>query len=104
MMILDAAFVLGMVGLILYGTIRLLTRPQDQRPALPAGGQWRTAHYDVDGSTHIVVQKISTDGHHVLDEHGVETIRIDDHDYDSKFLSAMARARERRALFETEEG
>jgi hypothetical protein len=103
MVIFDAALVLAVVGVVVYGALHLLMRASDRRRLMPAHGQWRNAHYDVDGTTHIVVQKISIDGHQVLDEHVVSTVRIDDHDYDAKFLTAMAKARERRALFEAEE-
>src|ERR1700712_4410616 len=102
MVIVDVALVLGMAGLILYGTIWLLTRPQDRRRPVPRG-QWRTAHYDVDGTTHVVVQKLSPSGGEMFDEHEVAAITIDDPAYDATFLAAMATARERRALFETEE-
>lgn len=103
MVLLEAALVVGMVWLFVYATIRLLTRPQDQRrPASPAG-QWRTAHYDLKAETHVVLQKISPSGDHVLDEHVIATVLIDDPDYDAKFLTAMSTARERRSLFEAEE-
>jgi hypothetical protein len=103
MVILELAVALGMVGLIFYWTIRLLTRPQDERRPISRAGQWRAAHYDVEGSTRVVLQKISPTGVNVLDEHVLATIRIDDPEYDVKFLTAMNSARERRALFETEE-
>jgi hypothetical protein len=102
--LLELAFVLGLAGLLLFGTIRLLARPQDQ--SLPASreGHWVTTHYDVKGTTRVVVQKVSPTGVHVLDEHMVATLRIDDPDYDAQFLSAMATARQRQALFESESG
>ena len=102
--LLEAAFVIGLAGLLLYGTIRLLTRPQDHRLPASSAGHWVTAHYDVKGATHVVVQKTSPTGVNVLDEHSVAKIRIDDPEYDAKFLAAMATARERRALFESEDG
>lgn len=101
-MIFDAVIVLGVVGLIFYVTIRLLTRPQQQRPAAGAG-QWRVAHYDVKGVTRVVLQKVSPSGTNVLDEHVVVTIPVNDPEYDVKFLEATATARERRAVFEAEE-
>ena len=101
---LEAAFVIGLAGLLLYGTIRLLTRPQDRRLPASREGHWVTAHYDVDGTTNVVVQKVSPTGFNVLDEHVVAKLRIDDPEYDAKFLSAMATARERQALFESETG
>jgi len=103
MVILEAALVLGMVWVIVYGTIRLLTRTQDQRRPAARAGQWRETHYDVDGETRVVLQKISPSGAQVLDEHVIATLRVDDPEYDAKFLTAMSTARERRALFEAEE-
>jgi hypothetical protein len=57
----------------------------------------------VHGETRVLVQKISRGGISILAEHVVATIPVDDPDYDDKFLAAMTRARERRALFESEE-
>jgi hypothetical protein len=102
--VLEAVFVFGLLGLILYWAFRLLLEPgpQRRRPALRAG-HWVTAHYDVDRTTRVVLQKVGPTGSEVLDEHVVASIRVDDPDYDAKFLTAMAAARERRALFASEE-
>jgi hypothetical protein len=101
MVTLEAVLVFGVVGAIVYGMIRLVTRPSDPgRPALRAG-QWRTAHYDTGGVTRVLLQKVS--GVNVLDEHVIATVPVDDPEYDAKFLAAMSTARERRALFEAEE-
>lgn len=104
MVLLEAAFVVGMVAVIVYATSWLLTRPgaHRRRPALSAG-QWRAVHYDAKGHTRIVLQKVSSNGSNVLDEHVIATVPIDDPDYDAKFLTAMSSARERRALFEAED-
>jgi hypothetical protein len=48
--------------------------------------------------------KVSAGGAQVLDEHLVARIPTADPDYDAKFMTAMAAARERQALFEAEEG
>jgi hypothetical protein len=104
MALLEAAVVLGLVGLIIYGTITLATRPRDApRPIRTTGGHWRVAHYESAGSTLVVVQKVLDDEATVVDEHVVATIAQADVDYDEKFLEAMARARQRVALFESEE-
>ena len=103
MVILEAALVLGMVWVIVYWTIRLLTRPEDQRRPAARAGQWWAAHYDVEGETLVVLQRISPSGVNVVDEHIIATLRVDDPEYDAKFLTAMAAARERRALFEAED-
>jgi hypothetical protein len=103
MVLLELAFALAVVGVLLYGTIRLLTPLPDERRAIARAGEWRAAHYDVKAATRVVLQRVSTNGVSVLDEHVVATIRIDDPEYDAKFLAAMSTARERRALFESEE-
>lgn len=103
MVLLEAAVVVGILSVIVYGTIWLLMRPKGpRRPVMPAG-QWQAAHYDVKGETHVVLQKVSPGGVNVLDEHVIATIPVGDPDYDAKFLAAMTTARERRALFEVEE-
>jgi hypothetical protein len=102
MVLLEAAFVVGMVSVIIYAAFWLLTRSRaHQRPISPAG-HWHAVHYDVKGRTQVVLQKVSPNGVKV-DEHVIATIPVDDPDYDAKFLAAMSAARERRALFETEE-
>ena len=103
MVILEAAFVLAVLGLITYATIRLLTRSQDEQPPVSLAGHWRVAHHDVKGETHVILQKHALGSGKVLDEHVIATVRVDDPDYDAKFLAAMSAARERRALFETED-
>ncbi len=102
--IFELAVVLGFAGLLVLVVLRLLNRPQDSRLPASREGRWITAHYDVKATTRVVVQKVSPTGVNVLDEHVVATLRIDDPGYDAAFLSAMATARERRALFESEAG
>jgi hypothetical protein len=102
--LVDAVLVLGAVGLVVYGVIRLLTRAQRRSlPGSGGAGQWRATHYDAKGVTRVVLQKMSPTGANLLNEHVVATIPLDDPDYDAKFMTAMATARERRAMFETEE-
>ena len=100
--LLEAAFVVGVLSVIVYGTIWLLMRPKGQPRHVPSTGQWRVGHYDVDGETRVVLQKVHAGGA-VLDEHVIATIPISDPDYDARFLEATSTARARRALFETEE-
>ena len=101
--LVEAAFVVGVLSVIVYGTIWLLMRPKSQhRPALSTG-QWRVGHYDIKGDTLVVLQKVRAGGGEVLDEHVIATIPITDPDYDARFLEATSTARERRALFEMEE-
>jgi hypothetical protein len=104
MLVLDRAVLLGIVGVIIYVTISLLMRSA-QRPLLTsaAGAQWKATHFEREGETYIVVRKVLLDGATVVDEHRVATVAEGDPDYDAKFLEAMAQARERAALFESEE-
>ena len=46
MVFLEAALVIGMVWVLVYGTIRLLTPSQTRRTPVSAGGRWRAVHYD----------------------------------------------------------
>jgi hypothetical protein len=98
----EAVVVLALVGVGVYAFLRVLVGATRGRPAI-GPGQWRTNHYDAKGATRVVVQKVSPGGTNILNEHVVATIRLDDADYDAKFLAAMSAARERRAMFESEE-
>lgn len=102
-MVLEAALVLAVAGIIVYVTMRLLTRPPEQRRSASLPGQWRVAHYDAAGETRVVLQKVALTGSSVLDEHVIARVKTDDPDYDAAFMAAMSTARERRALFEAEE-
>lgn len=104
MVLLEAALVVGIAAVVIYGTVMLLTRSSQDRRARGVGpGVFQVTHYDVKGDTRVVVQKLSPGGTNLLDEHVIATLPVDDPDYDAKFLAAMATARERRALFETEQ-
>jgi hypothetical protein len=101
---LEALLVVGIVGVLLYLAVRALLSSQVPEPhrALKAG-HWRTAHYDVDGHTKVVVQRVTPAGTDVLDEHVIAEIPVSEPDYDELFMTAMATARQRKAIFETEE-
>jgi hypothetical protein len=104
MEVLDRAVALGVVGVIIYVTISMLMRRVEQpRVRSVAAAQWQATHFARDGQTHIVVRKVLPDGATVIDEHHITTVAEDDPDYDAKFLEGMAQARERVALFESEE-
>ena len=60
------------------------------------------AHHAVNDVTRIVVRKVRVDDDVVLDEHVVAEIPDSDPDFDDKFLEAMAEARARAALFDSE--
>jgi hypothetical protein len=100
---LEGLLVVGIIGVLLYLAIRaLLSQGQEPHRALNAG-HWRTTHYDVDGHTKVMVQKVTPAGTHVLDEHVIAEIPVNDPNYDELFMTAMATARQRKAIFETEE-
>ena len=101
---LEGLLVVGIFGVLLYLAIRALSTRQVQElhPAVKIG-RWRTAHYDVDGHTKVVVQKVTPAGTHVLDEHVIAEVPVRDPDYDELFMTAMATARQRKAIFESEE-
>jgi hypothetical protein len=102
MMFLEGAFVIGVLGLVAYWTLMLLERTR--QPTRPVStGRWRVTHYDVDGATRVVVQKVSAGGANLLDEHVVDTIAVDDPGYEERFLASMMTSNDRRALFEAEE-
>jgi hypothetical protein len=103
MVMLEGLLVVGAVGLLLYVAIRALLSDQGRGRVAVTPGQWRTAHYDVDGRTRVVVQKTTPSGTYVVDEHVIAEIPVGDPDYDQLFLAAMATARQRKAIFETEE-
>ena len=105
-MLLEAAAVIAVVGLVVYWLIVLLSgsrgRPTPRGRAVP-GGRWAVAHYEARGVTRVVVRRVGPRGDRVLDEQLVAEIRVADPDYDQLFLTAMSAARERQALFESEE-
>lgn len=101
---LEGLLVVGTIGVLLYLAIRALLGSQGQEPhPVLSAGHWLTSHYDVDGHTKVVVQKVTPAGTHVLDEHVIAEIKVSDPNYDELFMTAMAAARQRQAIFETEE-
>jgi hypothetical protein len=96
--------VVGIICVLLYVLVRALlsSRRPAPHPALNAG-RWRTTHFDVDGRTKVVVHRVTPAGTHVLDEHVIAEIPVSDPDYDELFMTAMATARQRQAIFESEE-
>jgi hypothetical protein len=118
MVMLEAVVVVAVLGLLVYGTIMLLsgtrasgtgasgTGPSGTRGsgAQAVGrGTWRVTHYEASGATRVVVQKVAPDGVRLIEEHLVDTIGADDPAYEDRFLTAMATARQRQALFEAED-
>ena len=103
MMFAELAVVVIVVGVVVYGLSLLLPRPNGAGGPSPSRGEWRTNHYDVDGKTRVVLQKVKPGGINVLNEHVIATLAIDDPEYDAKFMAAMSTARERRAIYESEQ-
>ena len=103
MVLAEAVLVLGLFAVLVFAALRLLLRPDDQQPSTSQPGEWRVAHYDEAGVTKVVIQRFPRAGGSVLDEHVIAALAVDDPEYDQKFLTAMSTARERRALFESEE-
>jgi len=104
MVMLEAAIVIGVVGLLVFWVASLLLRSASQGPQVSPAGTWRVAHYDAKGETRVVLQKVREGDTRVIDEHVITSIRADDPEYDDKFLAAMDAARQRQALFEAEDG
>ena len=103
MVLLEAAVLVGLVAVIVFGVVMLIGRSKEERA--PVGrGQWRATHYDAKGVTRVVVQKVSATGVNLLDEHVVAELSRDEPDYDARFLEAMNAARQRQSVFEAEEG
>jgi hypothetical protein len=78
------------------------TSEQSPRRVAPTTARWEAAHYAVGPSTHVVVRKKAQATGDVLDEHLLAVIPDDDPDWDMRFLEAMAQARARAALLESE--
>lgn len=103
MLRLEVVVVVALLALVVFlAATVLMSSPKRQRE--PVGsGHWRATHYEADGVTRVVVQKVSATGVNLLDEHVVAELHRDDADFDSRFLEAMSAARQRQSLFEAEE-
>ena len=104
MVMLEAAIVVGLAGLLVFWVVSLFLRPASEGPQASPAGTWRVAHYDVKGETRVVLQKVREGDTRVVDEHVIASVRSDDPAYDDRFVAAMDLARQRRALFELEDG
>lgn len=101
MILVELALLAALVWAFVHAMLWLLDRPRAR--ALPTGTRWRVTHFDADGETRVVLQRYGDRGDKVLGQHVVGAIRLDDPDYDTRFLAVMDSARQRRALFEAEE-
>lgn len=102
---LQVALLVGLLAVLLYVALRATDRPAGEpAPAAVGPGRWRTAHYDLDGETRVVLQKVADGSGTVIDEHLIATVSSGDPEYDERFMTAMSTARQRLALFESEDG
>jgi hypothetical protein len=102
MSLIELLAVLAVVAAILYIGYAAFAGGAARGSALPTtGGQWEAAHYAVPGSTRVVVRRRLPDGR-TVDEHVIAVIEDQDEEYEVRFLAAMAQARARAALFQSE--
>ncbi len=95
--------VLGVLAVITYATYAVISGTTNRRVGVaPASPRWVVTHYAVHDATRVVVRKMRLGSDDVLDEHVVAEIPDSDSDFDIRFLEAMAEARSRAALFESE--
>ena len=101
----ETLVVVGVAGVIVYAMHAVLSNlgHGTEKSVGSAPGRWQIAHYGVNGATKVVVRKAAPRTGRMLDEHVVAVIPDDDVDYEEKFLHAMAQARSRAALFESED-
>jgi uncharacterized membrane protein YqiK len=104
MVMIEAVVVVGLVGLLVFWVASFFLRATSEGARAVPAGTWRVAHYDVKGETRVVLQKVREGDTRVLDEHVIASIRAADPAYDERFLAAMDAARQRQALFESEDG
>lgn len=101
---IEVLFALGTVALIVYAMIAAIGSGTQRRArSAIASARWQAAHYAADHTTRVVVRRVAPATGVVVDEHIVAIVADDDPDYHAKFLEAMAEARQRVALFESEE-
>jgi hypothetical protein len=100
--IVEALVVLGVVALVTYVVYSVVSGPDRGRRTTGVTTRWVATHYAVNHATHVVVRKVNPGTDDVLDEHTIAEIADSDPDFDGKFLQAMAEARARAALFESE--
>ena len=102
-MLVKAVVLLGILGVLGYAVSGLAGRLTARRTLPGSPGHWQVAHFAKDGHTHVVVRKVGPDGVNLVDEHLIAAVPEQDPNYDARFLEAMAQARERAALYESEE-
>ena len=78
MVMLEAAIVVGLAGLLVFWVVSYLLRSTGQGPQVTPAGTWRVAHYDAKGETRVVLQKVREGDTRVVDEHVIASVRADD--------------------------
>jgi hypothetical protein len=103
MALIRALVVMGIFAVIAYATYALVSGTERRRDQVArAGSRWVATHYAVNGATRIAVRNVRPGTDDVLDEHVIAEIMDSDPNFDTRFLEAMAEARDRAALFESE--
>jgi len=103
MALVQALVVLGLGAVIAYATHSMIRGTEQRRSNVArSGARWEATHHAVKDSTRVVVRKVVLGIGEVLDEHVVAEFPDGAFDYDMRFLEAMAQARARAALFESE--
>jgi hypothetical protein len=103
LVLVEALVVLGVVAIIAYAAYAMISSTgQGRGVAADTGSRWVATHYTVSGATRVAVRRLRLGTDDVLDEHVITEIPNSDPDFDTRFLEAMAQARARAALFESE--
>jgi hypothetical protein len=103
MVLVEALVVLGVVAIIAYATYAMISNTSERRRTVTeTGSRWVATHYTVGDTTRVVVRRLRLGTDDVLDEHVVAEIPNRAEDFETRFLEAMAQARARAALFESE--
>ncbi|MGH8824820.1 MAG: hypothetical protein ACRDVN_10125 [Jiangellaceae bacterium] len=97
-----ALVVLGAIVAVAYVIYAISGTARRNVDVTNARTRWVATHHAVNDATRIVVRKVRVDDDVVIDEHVVAEIPDGDADFDGRFLEAMAEARARAALFESE--
>ena len=101
--LVEALVVLAIVLItasVAYALIRGGGKPQVA--AADSTARWVARHYSAGNATRVVVRRVRAEVGAVLDEQIIVEIPDSDSDFDAKFIEAMAQARARAALFESE--
>lgn len=102
MTMVRALVVLGVIVAVVYVIYAVSGSGRQRGGVTNARTRWVATHHAVNDATRIVVRKVRVDDEVVVDEHVIAEIPNGDPDFDRRFLEAMAEARARAALFDSE--